>query len=131
MRLSHLTLAYWCLLGAALLPFVTAWIGKAGAFAIADNEAPRAWAARQVGWRARALAAQANAFEGLPLFMAGVIVAHQFGAAQGRVDALALAYLLLRVVYVSLYIRGKSALRSLVWVLGLAVSIALFFCAPA
>ncbi len=131
MQLSHLTLAYWCLLGAALLPVVTAAIAKAGAFAAADNGSPREWALRQTGWRARAMAAQANAFEGLPLFMAGVIVAHQFGAAQGRVDSLALSYLLLRVVYVSLYIRNKSALRSLVWVLGVAVSIALFFCAPA
>jgi uncharacterized MAPEG superfamily protein len=131
MRLSQLTLAYWCLLVAALLPYATAWIGKAGAFAAADNHAPRDWAARQGGWRARALAAHANGFEGLPLFMAGVIVAHQLGAAQARVDALALAYVLLRVVYVSLYIRDKSTLRSLVWVLGLAVSIALFFCSPA
>lgn len=129
MTTQHLTLAYWCLIGAALLPYLTAWIGKAGAFKPADNDAPRDWARRQGGWRARALAAQDNGFEGLPLFMAGVIAAHQFGALQGRIDALALAYLLLRVVYVSLYIRGKSTLRSLVWVLGIACSIALFFVA--
>ena len=57
------------------------------------------------------------------------LMAHQFGAAQGRVDALALAYVLLRVVYISLYIRDKSALRSLVWVAGVGVSLALFFVA--
>lgn len=127
MQTSHLTMAYWCLLGAALLPYVTAWIAKAGAFGPADNGSPRAWAARQDGWRARALAAQNNGFEGLPLFMAGVLAAHQFGASQARIDALALAYLLLRVVYVSLYIRDRSTLRSLVWMLGVAASVALFF----
>lgn len=127
MQASHLTMAYWCLLGAAALPYLTAWIAKAGAFGMGDNRAPRDWAARQSGWRARAVAAQNNGFEGLPLFMAGVLAAHQFGAAQARIDALALAYLLLRVVYISLYIRDRSALRSLVWVLGVAVCVALFF----
>jgi len=127
MQTSHLTMAYWCLLAAAVLPYVTAWIAKAGAFQLADNQAPRDWAARQDGWRARALAAQHNGFEGLPLFMAGVLAAHQFGATQARIDALALAYLLLRVVYVSLYIQGRSTLRSLAWTLGVAVSVALFF----
>lgn len=127
MQTSHLTLAYWCLLAAAVLPYLSAWIAKAGAFGLGDNRAPREWAARQGGWRARALAAQHNGFEGLPLFMAGVLAAHQFGAAQARIDALALAYVLLRVVYVSLYIRDRSTLRSLVWALGMAASVALFF----
>lgn len=127
MTSSHLTTAYWCLLGAFALPYITAWIAKAGAFGMGDNRTPREWATRQTGWRARAIAAQANSFEGLPLFMAGVIAAHQFGGAQARIDALAFSYLLLRVVYISLYIRDKSTLRSLVWGLGLAVSVALFF----
>jgi uncharacterized MAPEG superfamily protein len=127
MQTHHLTLAYWCLLATAVLPYVSAWIAKAGAFGRGDNRAPRAWAARQGGWRARALAAQHNGFEGLPLFMAGVLAAHQFGATQARIDALALAYLLLRVVYVSFYIRDWSTLRSLAWTAGVAVSVALFF----
>lgn len=129
MSTQHLTLAYWCLLAAALLPYLTAWVAKAGAFALSDNRAPRDWATRQGGWRARALAAQLNGFEGLPLFMAGVVAAHQFGGAQARIDALALAYVLLRVVYISLYIRDKATLRSLVWSLGLLCSLGLFFVA--
>jgi len=129
MDFRHLTLAYWCVLIAAALPYACAWIAKAGAFGPKDNVAPREWAARQSGWRARANAAQANSFEGLPLFIGAVVAAHQFGAAQGRLDALALAYVLLRVVYISLYLRGRSALRSLVWALGMLVSIAIFFVA--
>ena len=129
MSFSHLTLAYWCVLAAAALPYVAAWLAKAGAFGPADNDAPREWAARQSGWRARANAAQANCFEGLPLFIGAVVAAHQFGAAQGRLDALALAYVLLRVVYVSLYVRGRSTLRSLVWGAALLVNVAIFFVA--
>ena len=129
MSFSHLTLAYWCVLVAALLPYVAAWLSKAGAFGLGDNDAPREWAARQSGWRARANAAQANSFEGLPLFIGAVVAAHQFGAAQGRLDALALAYVLLRVVYISLYVRGRSTLRSLVWGTALLVNIAIFFVA--
>ncbi|MFT3718554.1 MAPEG family protein [Pseudorhodoferax sp.] len=127
MTTQHMTLAYWCLIAAALLPWLTAVVAKVGAFRPADNRTPREWATRQGGWRARALAAQANGYEGLPLFVAGVLAAHQFGAAQARIDALALAYVLLRVVYVSLYIRDRSTLRSLVWMAGLATSLALFF----
>ncbi|WP_038215803.1 MAPEG family protein [Xenophilus azovorans] len=130
MGLHHLTLAYWCVLIAAALPYVCAWVAKAGAFGPRDNAAPREWAARQSGWRARAMAAQANSFEGLPLFIGAVVIAHQFGAAQGRLDALALSYVLLRVVYISLYLRGRSMLRSLVWALGLLACIAIFFVSP-
>ena len=41
MSFSHLTLAYWCVLVAAALPYVAAWLAKAGAFGLGDNDAPR------------------------------------------------------------------------------------------
>jgi len=129
MSFHHLTLAYWCVLLAAALPYVAGWLAKAGAFGRGDNDAPREWAARQSGWRARANAAQANSFEGLPLFIGAVVAAHQFGAAQARLDALALAYVLLRVVYISLYVRGRSSLRSAVWAVAVLINIAIFFVA--
>lgn len=127
MNASHLTLAYWCVLVAALLPYVTAYIAKAGAFARRDNDSPRDWAGRLEGWRARAMAAHANGFESLPFFIGAVVIAHQYGAAQARLDALAVAYVLLRVVFVSLYIRGRSTMRSAVFALALLVNIAILF----
>lgn len=130
MSFTHLSLAHWCLIVAALLPFVAAWIAKAGAFQPRDNAAPREWAGRQSGWRSRGLAAQINSFEGLPLFFAAVLLAQQVGADPARVDALALAYVLLRVVYIGVYLRGLGTLRSLVWVLALAANLAIFFVAP-
>jgi len=127
MDFSRLTLAHWCVLAAGLLPYLSAYIGKAGGFGMRDNQQPREWAGRQQGWRARAMAAQANGFEGLPLFIGAVLVAHQLGYEQSRLDLLALAYVVLRVVYTGLYIAGKGSLRSAVWALAFMANIGIFF----
>jgi uncharacterized MAPEG superfamily protein len=125
--LPSLTLAYWCVLFAAGLPYAAAYIAKAGSFRRRDNEAPREWAMRQSDWRARAMSAQANSFEGLPFFMGAVIIAHQLGAAQVRLDQLAVAYVLLRIVYIALYIKGLGSARSAVWALAFLVNFAIVF----
>jgi uncharacterized MAPEG superfamily protein len=89
-RVPAFTLAHGCILVAALLPLLCAWIAKWGTFRVPrsqggyDNTDPRAWLARQEGWRARANAAQANSFEGLPFFIGAVLAAWQLGAPQGR-----------------------------------------------
>lgn len=121
-----MTTAHWCLLAAALLPIACAWIAKAGAFGLRDNAAPRAWAARQSGWRARALAAQANGFEALPLFVAAVLVAHQAQAPQGRVDTFALAFIAARLAYIACYLADRPTLRSTAWTIGVACCVVLF-----
>jgi uncharacterized MAPEG superfamily protein len=84
------------------------------------------WRARQVGGRARANAAQANSFEALPVFIAALWVAQQHGLAQGRTDALALAFVALRLAYIALYVSDLAALRSVVWAAGVACCVALF-----
>ena len=98
MQLARFTVAYWCVLIAALLPFVCATLAKSRRFRQAasseggyDNDDPRGWLARQTDWHARANAAQANSFEALPLFIGAVIIAHQLGAPQTRLDILAVA----------------------------------------
>jgi uncharacterized MAPEG superfamily protein len=127
MNFPSLTLAYWCVLVAALLPYVSAVIAKSGAFGPGDNHTPREWSARQSGWRARANGAQANSFEGLPFFIGAVVIAHQLGAAQGTLDRLALAYVVLRVLYIAAYVRDLATVRSLVWGFGLLANIAILF----
>ena len=127
MDIPSLTLAYWCVLAAAVLPYLSAYLAKAGAYGPRDNAAPREWASRQSGWRSRANAAQANGFEGLPFFIGAVVIAHQLGAVQGRIDLLAGAYVVLRVVYVGLYVAGIGGLRSAVWALGFVANVALLF----
>ena len=133
MTVAHFTLAYWSVLVAALLPIVCAGIAKWGMFSKSgreggfDNNDPRAWLARQTDWRARANAAQANSFEALPLFIGAVIIAHQLGAYQPRLDLLAIIYVALRMVYIMLYVANLANLRSLVWTLALAVNVAILF----
>jgi uncharacterized MAPEG superfamily protein len=127
------SLADACVLIAALLPLVCAGIAKAGSHKLPpgqggyDNHDPRAWLAQQASWRARANAAQANSFEGLPFFIGGVIMAHQLGSDPHVVDALAAAYIVSRVAYIACYLKNWATLRSLVWTLGLVVNIALLF----
>lgn len=133
MQLVHFSLAYWCLLIAALLPIACAGLAKAGMFGKPkreggfDNANPRVWLARQKDWRARANAAQANSFEALPLFMAAVIIAHQLGAQQGRLDILAFLFVVLRILYIMMYVAGMPRARTTVWVAALAVNIAILF----
>ena len=122
---TSFTLAYGCVLVAALLPMFCALLAKAGAMPKGGNRDPRAWLAAQSGWRARANAAQANSFEGLPFFIGAVIIAHQLGAPQARLDLLACAFIVLRLAYIALYVSEKAMARSLVWGLGLAVNIAI------
>ena len=129
MTLSLLTVAYWCVFFACGLPYLAAWIAKAGSFGPRDNTHPRDWAAKQSGWRARANSAQSNSFEGLPFFIGAVIIAHQLGANQARLDMLAAAYVVFRVLYLAAYIKGIGSVRSALWAFGFLVNIAILFVA--
>ena len=133
MQLVHFSLAYWCLLVAALLPIACSRLAKAGMFGKPrreggyDNASPRVWLARQKDWRARANAAQANSFEALPLFMASVIIAHQLGANQTYLDLLAFMFVVLRILYIMMYVAGMAKVRSIVWTAALLVNITILF----
>jgi uncharacterized MAPEG superfamily protein len=130
---AHFTVAYWCVLVVALLPIVCAGLAKAGKFGTPrrdggyDNGDPRAWLARQTDWRARANAAQANSFEALPFFIGAVLIAHQLGAPQARLDILAFLFVVLRLLYIMMYVAGMANARSGVWTLALLVNIAILF----
>ena len=133
MQNIHFTLAYWCVLAAALLPIACAGLAKAGMMGKPrreggyDNTNPRNWLARQKDWRARANAAQANSFEALPFFMAAVVIAHQLGANQARVDILAFMFVVLRILYIMMYVSDMATARSAVWATALLVNIGILF----
>ena len=128
-----MTIAYFCIIVACLLPIVCAGLAKSKGFGRPrreggfDNEQPREWLAKLTGWQARANAAQFNSFEALPLFVAGVLVAHQLQAPQSTIDALAVAFIAVRLAFIGAYLGDKSSLRSLIWVTGVVISVALFF----
>lgn len=123
-----MTLAYWMVLVAAVMPIVFAGIAKAGGQGY-DNRAPREWLSRQAGWRLRAHWAQQNSYEAFPPFAAAVIIAHQLEAGQSTINALAVLFIVSRIGYGTLYIRNQDALRSLAWLAGFACVIALFIVA--
>lgn len=133
MTVARFTIAYWCVLVSALLPILCAGIAKWGTFGRPrreggfDNQHPRDWLGRQQDWRARANAAQANSFEGLPFFIGAVVIAHQLGAAQARLDILAFIYIVLRLLFIMMYVANLANIRSVVWTLGLLVNIAILF----
>jgi uncharacterized MAPEG superfamily protein len=127
-----MTLALFCILIAAILPIACAGIAKQGMFGIPrkqggyDNVDPRGWLHQQEGRRKWANNAQANSFEALPFFAAAVIVAHMLGQAGMLLNALAMVFVLLRILYIWLYITAQQGARSLVWTLAFTVNIAIF-----
>jgi uncharacterized MAPEG superfamily protein len=133
LHVARFTVAYWCVLIAALLPIACAWLAKSGSFGKPrkeggfDNHDPRAWMARQSDWRARANAAQANSFEALPFFIGAVIIAHLLGAGQTALDMLALLYVMLRIFYIMMYVSDMPTVRSAVWAGAFLVNIAILF----
>ena len=117
--------AFLCVLIAGLLPYVCAGIAKWG-FHKFDNHNPREWLAKQTGFRARANAAQANSFESLPLFAAGVVIATIAQVDAARVDLYAWVFVAARVGFIVCYVADQASLRSVFWLAGLLSSVGLF-----
>ena len=130
---ARFTVAYWCVLLAVLMPLACAGLAKYRGFGKPrreggyDNADPRGWLARQQGWAARANAAQANSWEALPFFMGAVIIAHQLGAPQTRVDILAVLFITLRTIYVVMYVADLPRTRSAIWTLAFLINLVIFF----
>ena len=120
-----MTLSLWCVLVAAVLPIFCTGIAKWG-FKGFDNNNPRDWLSRQQGWRARANAAQGNSWEAFAIFSAGVFTAHIAHAPQMSVDAISIAFVVARLLFIFFYVTDRAALRSWVWLVGFGLSVALF-----
>ncbi len=121
-----MTIAYWCVLAACLLPYIFVGLAKSGCKSY-NNHSPRESVEKLKGWHKRAYWAHLNLFEGFPAFAVAVLIAHQSHAVQANIDNIALAFVSLRVAYGVFYIIDKASLRSLVWLLGLGCVVSLFF----
>jgi len=122
-----MTNAYWYLFAVFLLPYVFVVLAKTNTDF--DNSSPRDFLDSLEGWRKRSHWVQLNSFEIFPPFASAVIIAHQLNASQTRLDTLALAFLILRVMYGVCYIADKSTLRTIAWLGSLACVIGIFFIA--
>lgn len=123
-----MTVALWCVFIAGLLPYAAALTAKAGAPGF-DNNEPRAWLAKQTGFRARANAAQQNSFEAFAFFAVAVLVAHVTRGPQAQVDTLAMVFIAARVLYIAMYLGGWGTIRSLVWAVGIIATVWIFLTA--
>ena len=119
-----MTAAHWCILIAALLPYPFAILAKAGGNY--SNHNPRNEAVWAEGFRKRAHGAQQNAFEAFPPFAAGVLIAWQLGGGREWLGGMAIAWVVLRVLYGVAYLVDMPALRSTLWILAFADVIGIF-----
>lgn len=120
----------WCLAVVALLPYVWSTVStvhRSRQFgAKTDNKNPRVQQAQLTGAGARAVAAQQNAWEALPFFTAGVVVAELAGAAVGAAAALSLVFVAARIAHGIFYVTDLDKLRSLSFGVGALCVIGLF-----
>ncbi len=111
-----MTTAYWCVLIALFLPYLSTVTAKAvsGGFSPKHNHDPRALLNSLTGLGRRANNAQLNSFEVTPAFSAAVIIAH------------AMAFVASRVLYFICYLADWAPVRSLVWFVNMGLIISLF-----
>jgi uncharacterized MAPEG superfamily protein len=117
-----MTVAIWCILVAALLPYVPFGFAKHKL----DPRAPGLGAAQLEGRAARAYGAHLNAFEAFPFFAAAVIVSQVVEGVSATVGWLALAFLVARVGHIGFYLADRPPLRSACFTVGLLLTLAIF-----
>ena len=117
-----MTIAFWCILVAGLLPYA------AFSFAAAklDPKMPRLAARNLEGLSARAYAAHLNHFEAFPFFAAAVIAAHLAEGPSATVNWLALAFIAVRIGHTAAYLADSQPARSACFTLGLILTIVIF-----
>ena len=120
-----MSIAYWCILVAAVLPYVWVSFAKSGGAGY-NNKDPRGWLAKQDSYRVRnANGAHLNAFEAFAPFAVGVLMAQFAGVDPARISTLALAFVAFRILHGIFYLAAIHRLRSLVWAGGFACVAAL------
>lgn len=116
-----MTIAFICVLVAGLLPYATLL-----PFARhIDQREPRQSALRLEGMTRRAHAAHLNHFEAFPLFAAAVIIAHLQAGQTFATDLLAIAFVIVRLVYTGAYLYGVQPARSALFAVGVLIDIAI------
>ena len=122
-----MTVAEWCVFGTLMLYLMTItpikWIG----FRRFDNARPRDPTFYGDPIAARALGAHQNGIEAFPFFAVAVLLAEFRGGPQRLVNELAILFLIVRIAYVFTYLGNRPTLRSILWSIGFAINLAIFF----
>ena len=122
-----MTVAEWAVFGTLMLYLLTIMPIKWAGFRRFDNARPRDPAFYEDPLAARALGAHLNGIEAFPFFATAVLLA-EFRAGQQRlIDELAVLFLIVRIAYVLTYLGNRPRLRTILWGIGLAINIGIFF----
>lgn len=119
-----MSIAIWCVFCVFLMPYALTTLAKSGG--AYDNHAPRAYLSKLTGWHARANYAQSNCYETFAPFAASVLFAQMNGLDQLFINQMAIAFVVVRILYSILYITDRAALRTVIFMLGFGINITLF-----
>ena len=122
-----MTIAEWCVFGSLLLYLLTIGSVKWIRFRAFDNAKPRDPAFYDDPIRSRALGAHQNGIEAFPFFAVAVLLAEFRDGPQRLIDELAALFLIVRIAYVFTYLGDRPTLRSILWNIGFAINVAIFF----
>jgi uncharacterized MAPEG superfamily protein len=122
-----MTVAEWCVFGAVLLYLLTIAPFKVTGSPQFDNSRPRDPAFYDDPIRARALGAHINGIETFPFFAVAVLLAEFRTAPQNLINELAVLFLIVRIAFVFTYLGNRPTLRSVLWNIGFAINVAIFF----
>ena len=117
-----MTIAFWCVLIALLLPYAP--LGLASRHL--DPKTPRKGVANLEGLPARAYGAHLNGLETFAPFAAAVIVAHIVQGANATTNVLAMLFILARLAHMGFYLGDSQPLRTTAFFAGLFLTIAIF-----
>jgi uncharacterized MAPEG superfamily protein len=122
-----MTVAEWCVFVSLMLYLLSIasvkWL-RAGRF---DNAKPRDPTFYEDPIATRALGAHQNGIESFPFFAAAVLLAEFRACPQNLINELAVLFVIVRIAYVFTYIGNRPTLRSILWSIGFAINIAIFF----
>jgi len=122
-----MTIAEWCVFGALMLYLLTIASIKWIRFRRFDNSKPRDPTFYADPIALRALGAHQNGIETFPFFAVAVLLAEFRAGPQRLIDELAVLFLIVRIAYVFTYLGDRPTLRSILWNVGFAINLAIFF----
>jgi len=122
-----MTVAEYCVFGALMLYLLTIAAVKWAGHRRFDNARPRDPDFYQDPIRARALGAHQNGIEAFPFFAVAVLLAEFRLGPLRLIDELAVLFLIVRIAYVFTYLGNRPTLRSILWTIGFAINVLIFF----
>ena len=122
-----MTVAEWMIFAAVILYLLTVAPFKVVGYPAFDNSNPRDPAFYKPGIATRALGAHVNGIETFPFFAVSVLIAEFRQLPQNWIDELAVAFVVIRLLFVFAYLINRSTIRTLLWNLGFVVNTAIFF----